>query len=1259
MHKKNTKDAEKRAKNKHRNKISNKRINLYKNNLSRKKKYSQKKKNTELIASVKEQNNKNLPILNFEIHKLHINSLIDSGASISLISNKLFEKLKSTDLKIHYLSRNVRIHTLNNSTIPFISCIKIKFKLGGVYVTGYFYVTTQDFPQEYQMIMGYDFLKENLMVLDCNSRKLNFRHVELSLNTLENANHSHKQEDNSISQTNVNNCAQKDIGIQNKHEDNSKNYSQTDSNHDQNSDIKIQYFDAICVNKEIFKPKQSKSVKIKCPQKLNIGQHIFIEPHKGRSGICIDYSVHKINESKQIEIIAQNTTDKKVTLNKHSKIGQIHTEFTAKKKVNKSQENNIICNNITTAEIKQLRRQELRQEDFDISHLDNTYQKKFLDLLFRHAETFSKRYKTLGSTNMVTPNFVLSHNYPIQSKPYKLPQNIKKFAKREIDELLDANIIERSNSNYSFPALFVKKKANSKNSNPENITLRMTIDFRLLNAITENITYPVPDIREILQNISGKKFYTVLDFHAAFFQIQLKPEDRDKLAFITEFGRFRPLKLPFGTKLSSLVWAELMDKVLGNYDKTKVAYFIDDVVIGSDSIEEMLQILDEILKTFKHHNLTIDPKKIQICKKEIEFLGFAINENGYSPSLKNREKVKTLSRPKNKKDILRFLGFANYFKIMLKDYSKKIIPLLELTKKDVKFRWRAEHENAFQQIQNDIISNPIVRPPDLKKDFYLITDASKYAISAILAQKIGQEFYPIEFYGRKLKDSERRYPSVKLELLGVHNSLMHFKNLLWGKKVYILTDSKCLTYHLNLEKQPDIVARWILDLQDFQLEFQHIKGNENPTDYLSRHIMAISSSDLEKNLFQIDPRLSNSNIAKSQLEDPQLNKIIKDLKNKKNHKTLKKYKLIENDIIILKNKDQNDNNNIFLAPEKLKTAIMQAGHKPHFAFNKTYNIIKERFYWTGMYQDIKYYCAKCEQCNKFKSHKTIQVPIQKMNKNFKCGESLHIDIIGRLPVSLKRNKWAITVIDTFSRYLEIFPVPNITTKTMLTHLNYYFGRFGLPKYINCDNAAIFQSKEFKEFCSNLGIILRFSSIYHPLSNGLIERTHRTLKESIASMCNKTYDWETLLPFYKLSYNDSKHRMTGFKPAELFFGRTIRTPFTNFKDPEFTTYTEFNRIIKKHISSVRKEALQNMTKNMEEYNKNLHRHPKNLNLGSEVYLKALRGHNTFEQKFDGPYIIKRVLRNNNYIITKKIPQTGDKDRKIHISKLFLTPDDNIN
>ena len=1190
--------------------------------------------------------------MQFKIDNINITSLIDSGASLSLVSAKLFEKLKETKIKIHYLSRNVRIHTLNNSTIPFKSCIKINFKLGGVYVTGHFYVTTQDFPQNYQMIMGYDFLKENIMTLDCYKRQLKFKHVQLDLNNITSSDDKNQQ---TISQMTMHNISQRDITIQNKHECNSRKIEQNDNIYKYNPNVEIKYFDAICINKEVFSPKQTKYVTIKCPLSLISGQNIFIEPNKKKSGISIDCSVHEILENQPIEILAKNNTNKKVTLNKNSKIGKIHTEFITKNKMNNSEQQNLFCNNITIKEIRKLRREELSQNDFDVSHLDSNVQKQCLDLLFRNAEAFSKRYKTLGNTSIVKPNFVLSHSYPIQTKPYKLAQNVQKFAKQEIDELLEANIIEKSDSNYAFPIILVKKKPNSKTNNPDQIRHRLAIDYRLLNAITEKTPYPIPHIHEILQRISGKKFYTVLDFHSAFFQINLKPEDRDKLSFITEFGRFRPLRLPFGTKLSSLVWAELMDKLLGHFDKNKLAYFVDDVLLAANSVDEMLQMLDEVLDIFKKHNLTIDPKKMEICKKEIEFLGFAINENGYSPSLKNREKVKTLTRPKNKKDVLRFLGFSNYFKIMLKDYNKKIIPLLELTKQNTKFRWTSEHENAFQQIQKDIISNPIVRPPDFTKEFFIITDASKHAISAILSQKIGEELYPIEFYGRKLRDAEKRYPSMKLELLAIHNSLMHFKHLLWGRKVNVLTDSRALTYHLNLTKQPDIVARWILDLQDFNLEFTHISGTENPADYLSRFVMTIDSYELEKNLFQIEKQLSTENIYKMQSQDEACTRIIDNLRNKTNYKFLKKYDLLQNGALILKNKDSNYSNPIFIAPKNLRKIIMQAGHKPHFGFKKTYEIIKERFYWIGMYKEIKHFCAKCEDCNKFKQHNTIKLPVQKMNKDYKCGESLHIDLIGRLPLSSKRNQWALTIIDTFSRYLEVIPIPNTTTRTIMTHLNNYFGRFGLPRFINCDNAQMFRSKDFSEYTKNLGIEVRFSSIYHPMSNALAERVHRTLKDSIAAMCKQSYNWDSLLPFFKMSYNNSKHRATGYKPTDLFFGRAIRTPFTNFKEPEIATHTEFAKNIKTHIATVRKHALENMNKIMEEYNKNSKDKPISLNLNSEVYLKNLRGQTTFQPKFDGPYLIKRIFRNNNYLIQKKNPQTGDRMKKIHASKLFLPPD----
>ena len=156
------------------------------------------------------------------------------------------------------------------------------------------------------------------------------------------------------------------------------------------------------------------------------------------------------------------------------------------------------------------------------------------------------------------------------------------------------------------------------------------------------------------------------------------------------------------------------------------------------------------------------------------------------------------------------------------------------------------------------------------------------------------------------------------------------------------------------------------------------------------------------------------------------------------------------------------------------------------------------------------------------------------------------------------------------------------------------------------------------------------------------------------MCNKTYDWD-VLPFYKLSYNDSKHWMIGFKPADLFFGWSIRILFTNFKDPEFTTYIEFRRNIKKRIAIVRKEALSNVDRSMEDYTKNLHRKPIKLSLHSEIYLKALRGHNTFEQKFDMFHVRwnRDWNRRDSDFLGKTVPispsRSGDTGQKLRASR----------
>lgn len=199
-----------------------------------------------------------------------------------------------------------------------------------------------------------------------------------------------------------------------------------------------------------------------------------------------------------------------------------------------------------------------------------------------HSQVFSKRYKTLCSTDAVVPEFKLLHNFPIQIRSYPIPKIEKMFAKKEIKELLEAGIIEPSVSNYNFPVIFVKKKS-ADNSKEQKF--RMVVDYHLLNSITESFQICLLKISEILHQIVGKKYYCVLDLKSAFFQIKLQDCDKPKLVFCYELGNFMPTRLFFGSRNSTSYFHTLLTKCIS------VQFYLDDIIIGADEIEKLLDLL--------------------------------------------------------------------------------------------------------------------------------------------------------------------------------------------------------------------------------------------------------------------------------------------------------------------------------------------------------------------------------------------------------------------------------------------------------------------------------------------------------------------------------------------------------------------------------------------------------------------------------------------------------------------------------------------
>ncbi|GBM16626.1 Transposon Tf2-9 polyprotein [Araneus ventricosus] len=843
-------------------------------------------------------------------------------------------------------------------------------------------------------------------------------------------------------------------------------------------------------------------------------------------------------------------------------------------------------NNLNLNEIHKMRRDELLKSDFKLDHLNDKDKKDMQDLLLKNYKVFSKSYKTLGETSAVIPEFSLLHNFPLQTKPYSIPLMAKKYAQQEINNLLEA----------------------------------------------------------------GRKIYCVLDLKSAFFQIKLRDEDKRKLAFCTEMGNFQPTRLPFGSKNSTSYFHTLISKCLNGITGKNVQFFLDDIIIAADSLCELKVTLQTVFDRLTKFNLTLDPAKLQLCKPEITYLGFDLNANGFSPSEQNVNKVTNFPRPKNLKQVQMFLGMLNYFRGLIYDYAGIVEPLVKLTKKNTPFVWSVECENAFNTVQEIILKKPTLKNFDPNLPISLITDASKIAICGILLQKKDNVYYPLEFFSRKLTPAECKYPSIRRELLAIYASVRHFHDQLLGEKFELLTDAKPLTEYQSLDKKPEIVARWLLYLGTFSFTPTHIPGSLNPADFLSRVVEENSLNVNNITLFQPNDKLSMQNISSEQKQDAILSKIMNDLSV---NKQCKQYFLdVNSGLLMIKNALKNKKKivNRIVIPKSLIKVCIETAHAPHFGVRKTFEFIRHKYQWKGMYLDTKNFCEHCEKCleNKPKAKLTQTQMIPK--RNLAPGQCIAIDVVGKLPRSTDNKNFILTIIDHYSRYLEAYPLQNITSRTIINCLNKYFANFGLPKFLITDNATNFISNEMVEFLDRLNIQHRKSSIYYPMANGLLERAHRTMKESLASMCESTFQWSEKLLFFKLYYNNSIHSVTKFAPAEIFFGRKQNLPLDSFFEPiTVENESKYLKNIRNNMCSIRNE----FAKNEEQYFKNNAPHIKgrkvpNFNLGDKVFVKNFSHPHVFQEKYKGPFEIIKILRSNNYVIKSL---KDNKTMKLNVSKIF--------
>eukprot|EP00731_Ephydatia_muelleri_P004053 Em0002g229a len=458
--------------------------------------------------------------------------------------------------------------------------------------------------------------------------------------------------------------------------------------------------------------------------------------------------------------------------------------------------------------------------------LDSGQKKELKELLGRFAKVFSNKP---GKTTLYEHRIHTNSSKPVRLPPYRVPHAYRNSIKRELQEMERSGIIEPTCSEWASPIVVVPKR---------NGELRLCVDYRRLNSVSQVDSYLMPRIDELIDRVGKANFITTLDLTTGYWQIPMADKDKCKTAFVTPFGSFQFTVMPFGLSGAPASFQRLMDRLLQGCEDYAVAY-IDDFAIFSSDWQDHLKQLQEVLMRIEKAGLTVKLSKSKFAKRSCEYLGYIVGGGVVKPILSKVEAISSFPKPDTKTAVRAFLGLAGYYRRFIPDFASVAAPLTDLTKKSVPNSgvWNEGCQRAFETLKKALISEPVLSSPDVSKTFIVQTDASDRGVGAVLSQvqEDGQE-HPVGYYSRKLLAREQRYSTIEKECLAIKLALDAFKVYLLGRKFVVQTDHRALEWLEKLKENNARLCRWSLALQPYSFGVEHRPGTMNlNADALSRN----------------------------------------------------------------------------------------------------------------------------------------------------------------------------------------------------------------------------------------------------------------------------------------------------------------------------------------------------------------------------------------------------------------------------------------
>ena len=727
---------------------------------------------------------------------------------------------------------------------------------------------------------------------------------------------------------------------------------------------------------------------------------------------------------------------------------------------------------------------------------------------------------------------------PVSSRPYTLPLKHYEWVQREIESLERAGVITKSMSKWASPIVVVPKKS-PPGEPPKR---RLCVDFRRVNELQQEVItaaktkgqisiHPLPKIDEMYAKLKGAKVFSTIDLRSGYHHIALGRSSRAKTAFVTPFGKYEFLMVPFGLAQAPAYFQLLMNKVLKGLKFTMT--YLDNIIIFSQDELQHLEHLEIVFSCLREAGLKMKHSKCDFFKSEIHYLGHLISPEGISPLPNKLDSIRHMPVPNSAKEIKQFLGLTGYYRKFVPRFADISRPLTTLTKKDAKFEWTSACQKSFELLKEALCGEPVLKYADTSKPYTLYTDASKYGWAGVLTQphtttidgKSTTTDHPVAFVSGLFRGSQLNWAALMKEAFSIYMSIKKLSFYLTDAQILLRSDHKPLEKFLLKNTLNSKVNNWAMELEAFNIQFDYIKGSNNIlADTLSRLIAIDPDTPTmpEEPGYKFGYAIFEE-FLKVQTKTYEVNEVIVGMDTEiiKNDPELQNsLQCIQNPIApqrLRKLQQQDSNLPSVLIFQVLRTAHDDLGHN---GFPRTYAALKQVFFWKGMKEDIRKHCKTCATCQ---LHKLENVKFERkiLKPSLQPMDFICMDLIGEFhPPTSHGHRYALTAVCMLTGFTWCVPLKTKTAEEVTkAYMDHIYSNFGGSIKILTDNGTEFKNKLFKEVVNKLGTEFSIHSPpYRPQSNGKIEGFHRFLKTCIGKHINYGLEWDELTPMATACYN---------------------------------------------------------------------------------------------------------------------------------------------